>query len=160
MKGLSQLINQRPWMNDVSMKLLAGPLPVAAPLVMFIVVLLLGIAMKSLPVGTAYAVWVGVGAVGTVVLGMVLATALVIGLIALGLPGWSMRSGREWRPAAIVQLLSTELQRIYRERDVMQRLAPLGYEPAVSGSSELATVLAADLKKWERLVREVGIHAE
>ncbi|WP_027369373.1 quaternary ammonium compound efflux SMR transporter SugE [Desulfovermiculus halophilus] len=33
---------------------------------------LLGLAMKSLPVGTAYAVWVGVGAVGTVVLGIVL----------------------------------------------------------------------------------------
>ncbi|ALN92249.1 MULTISPECIES: quaternary ammonium compound efflux SMR transporter SugE [Lysobacter] len=33
---------------------------------------LLGVAMKSLPVGTAYAVWVGVGAVGTVILGMVL----------------------------------------------------------------------------------------
>lgn len=33
---------------------------------------LLGIAMKSLPVGTAYAVWVGVGAVGTVLLGIVL----------------------------------------------------------------------------------------
>ena len=33
---------------------------------------LLGIAMKSLPVGTAYTVWVGVGAVGTAVLGIVL----------------------------------------------------------------------------------------
>jgi len=33
---------------------------------------LLGIAMKSLPVGTAYAVWVGVGAVGTVVMGIAL----------------------------------------------------------------------------------------
>jgi quaternary ammonium compound-resistance protein SugE len=33
---------------------------------------LLGVAMKSLPVGTAYAVWVGVGAVGTVLLGVVL----------------------------------------------------------------------------------------
>ena len=33
---------------------------------------LLGIAMKSLPVGTAYAIWVGVGAVGTVLLGIVL----------------------------------------------------------------------------------------
>jgi quaternary ammonium compound-resistance protein SugE len=33
---------------------------------------LLGIAMKSLPVGTAYSVWVGVGAVGTVILGVVL----------------------------------------------------------------------------------------
>lgn len=33
---------------------------------------LLGMAMKSLPVGTAYAVWVGVGAVGTVIFGIVL----------------------------------------------------------------------------------------
>lgn len=33
---------------------------------------LLGIAMKSLPVGTAYSVWVGVGAVGTVILGIIL----------------------------------------------------------------------------------------
>lgn len=33
---------------------------------------LLGIAMKGLPVGTAYSIWVGVGAVGTVILGVVL----------------------------------------------------------------------------------------
>ena len=39
---------------------------------MIISVVLLGIAMKSLPVGTAYSVWVGVGAVGTVALGIVL----------------------------------------------------------------------------------------
>mgnify|MGYP006147323249 CR=1 FL=1 len=31
-------------------------------------VVLLGIAMKSLPVGTAYAVWMGIGAAGTVIL--------------------------------------------------------------------------------------------
>lgn len=33
---------------------------------------LLGLAMKSLPVGTAYSVWVGIGAVGTVILGVFL----------------------------------------------------------------------------------------
>ena len=33
---------------------------------------LLGLAVRTLPVGTAYAVWVGVGAVGTVILGIVL----------------------------------------------------------------------------------------
>ena len=41
-------------------------------LAMVISVVLLGIAMKTLPVGTAYAVWVGIGAVGTAILGMVL----------------------------------------------------------------------------------------
>lgn len=33
---------------------------------------LLGVAMKGLPVGTAYSIWVGVGAVGTVILGIAL----------------------------------------------------------------------------------------
>jgi quaternary ammonium compound-resistance protein SugE len=54
----------------------------------------LGIAMKSLPLGTAYAIWVGVGAVGTVILGIVLfdepANALRVGsvlLIVAGLVG-------------------------------------------------------------------------
>ena len=45
---------------------------VGTGLAMLISVWLLGIAMKSLPVGTAYAVWVGVGAVGTAILGIVL----------------------------------------------------------------------------------------
>ncbi len=57
-------------------------------------VVLLGIAMKSLPVGTSYAVWVGVGAVGTAILGIVLfgepATAgriISLGLILAGIIG-------------------------------------------------------------------------
>ncbi len=39
---------------------------------MILSMFLLAIAMRSLPVGTAYAVWVGIGAVGTVILGIVL----------------------------------------------------------------------------------------
>ncbi|MCW5609262.1 MAG: quaternary ammonium compound efflux SMR transporter SugE [Rubrivivax sp.] len=35
-------------------------------------VVLLALAMKTLPVGTSYAVWVGIGAVGTAILGIVL----------------------------------------------------------------------------------------
>lgn len=41
-------------------------------LAMIISLSLLGLAMKGLPVGTAYSIWVGVGAVGTVVLGIIL----------------------------------------------------------------------------------------
>ncbi|MDB5096144.1 MAG: molecular chaperone, partial [Cyanobacteria bacterium RYN_339] len=33
---------------------------------------LLGVALRSLPIGTAYAVWTGIGAVGTAILGVVL----------------------------------------------------------------------------------------
>lgn len=63
-------------------------------------VLLLGAAMRSLPVGTAYAVWVGVGAVGTAVLGMVLfgeaasmARLASLGLIVAGIVGLKLASG-------------------------------------------------------------------
>ena len=45
---------------------------IGTALAMIVSLELLGIAMKSLPVGTAYAVWVGIGAVGTVILGIVL----------------------------------------------------------------------------------------
>jgi len=45
---------------------------VGTVLAMVISLGLLGIAMKSLPVGTAYAVWVGVGAIGTAILGIAL----------------------------------------------------------------------------------------
>lgn len=51
----------------------------------------LGLAMKTLPVGTAYAIWTGIGAVGTVILGIVLfaepATALRLACVALILSG-------------------------------------------------------------------------
>lgn len=41
-------------------------------LAMVLSVWLLGIAMKSLPIGTAYAVWVGIGAIGTAICGIIL----------------------------------------------------------------------------------------
>ena len=60
---------------------------------------LLGLAMKTLPVGTSYAVWVGVGAVGTAILGIVLlgepATAgrlISLGLIVAGIVGLKLAS--------------------------------------------------------------------
>ena len=62
-------------------------------------VVLLGLAMRSLPVGTAYAVWTGIGAVGTVILGIVLfaepATAArlaCVGLIVAGILGLKLTS--------------------------------------------------------------------
>lgn len=67
---------------------------VATGAAMVISVVLLGWAMRSLPVGTAYAVWTGIGAVGTVILGIVLfhepATAarlLCVAMILAGIVG-------------------------------------------------------------------------
>src|SRR5438874_8886843 len=61
---------------------------------MILSIVLLGLALKTLPVGTAYAVWTGIGAVGTATLGIYLfaepATAarlMSMGLIVAGIIG-------------------------------------------------------------------------
>ncbi|MBB4572954.1 quaternary ammonium compound efflux SMR transporter SugE [Rhizobium lentis] len=47
------------------------PLPTALTMFSMVVsVVLLGLAVKYLPIGTAYAVWTGIGTVGTVLLGI------------------------------------------------------------------------------------------
>ncbi|AJC79479.1 quaternary ammonium compound-resistance protein SugE [Rhizobium etli bv. phaseoli str. IE4803] len=47
------------------------PLPTALTVTSMVVsVVLLGLAVKHLPIGTAYAVWTGIGTVGTVLLGI------------------------------------------------------------------------------------------
>ena len=63
-------------------------------------VALLGIALRSLPLGTAYAVWTGIGTVGTVLFGIVVlgepATAARLGCIALivgGILGLKLLTG-------------------------------------------------------------------
>ena len=38
---------------------------------------LLGLALRTLPLGTAYAVWTGIGTVGTAVLGMILFSGVI-----------------------------------------------------------------------------------
>jgi quaternary ammonium compound-resistance protein SugE len=61
---------------------------------MLVSIVLLGIALKTLPVGTGYAVWTGIGAVGTAILGIFLfgeSTDIMrlasIGLIVAGIIG-------------------------------------------------------------------------
>lgn len=66
---------------------------------MIISLALLGLALKTLPVGTGYAVWTGVGAVGTAILGIVLLGESMepmrlasIGLIVAGIVGLKLAS--------------------------------------------------------------------
>ncbi len=68
------------------------PLPTILTVAAMVVsVVLLGLAIRSLPVGTAYAIWTGIGTVGTVILGIVLfaepASALRLGCIAMIVAG-------------------------------------------------------------------------
>lgn len=60
---------------------------------------LLGLAVRDLPIGTAYAIWTGIGTAGAVILGMMLfgdpatiARLLCIGLILAGIAGLKLTS--------------------------------------------------------------------
>jgi quaternary ammonium compound-resistance protein SugE len=82
----------------VALKYAAGfsrPGPSAVAIVVMIAsFVLLSLALRSLPLGTAYAVWTGIGAIGTAILGIVLfhepaqgMRLLCIGLIVVGVIG-------------------------------------------------------------------------
>lgn len=76
------------------------PVPTVLTVVSMVAsVVLLGLAMRDLPVGTAYAVWTGIGTVGTAILGIVLmgdsAAAMrlaCLGLIVVGIAGLKLLS--------------------------------------------------------------------
>ncbi|MGE0558137.1 MAG: quaternary ammonium compound efflux SMR transporter SugE [Burkholderiales bacterium] len=77
------------------------PLPSAITIAAMIgSVWLLALALKSIPVGTGYAVWTGIGVIGTAILGIVLfsepatlARIACIGLIVAGIFGLKLVSG-------------------------------------------------------------------
>ena len=76
------------------------PIPTLLTLISIIASMaLLGLSLKTLPVGTAYAIWTGIGTIGTAVLGIVLlgeAATLgrlaCIGLIVAGIVGLKLVS--------------------------------------------------------------------
>ncbi len=77
-------------------RLLPSVLTVGA---MIVSITMLGLAVKSLPIGTAYAIWTGIGAAGTAILGMTLlgepfsaAKLGCVGLIVAGIAGLKLAS--------------------------------------------------------------------
>jgi quaternary ammonium compound-resistance protein SugE len=69
---------------------------------MLVSIVLLAFATKQLPLGTAYAVWTGIGAVGAVIFGIVLfgesaqpLRLVCVGLIVLGILGLKLTSASE-----------------------------------------------------------------
>jgi len=63
-------------------------------------IVLLAMAVKTLPIGTAYAIWTGIGAVGAVLLGIVLfgdsaspLRLVCVALVVLGMVGLKLTSG-------------------------------------------------------------------
>jgi len=80
---------------------LSKPVPAIGTVVALVISMgLLALAVRTLPIGTAYAVWTGIGAVGTASFGILLfdepaslLRVLFIGLIVVGIVGLHLVSG-------------------------------------------------------------------
>ncbi|MHB1167813.1 MAG: quaternary ammonium compound efflux SMR transporter SugE [Longimicrobiales bacterium] len=130
---------------------------------------LLGLALRTLPLGTAYAVWTGIGTVGTAILGIVLfrepatvARLVCIALILTGILGLRFVTAQE--PAEDVRVDEERLDRMAERnaqdqiilvtgstdglgREVARRLAAQGAHVIVHGRNR---------ERGEALVREIS----
>lgn len=69
---------------------------------------------------------------------------------------WSGLFAPKGTPAAIVNQLSTEVQRILRLPDVREKLAALGAEPVGSTQAEFAVHVKREIDKWAQVVKTSG----
>jgi tripartite-type tricarboxylate transporter receptor subunit TctC len=82
-----------------------------------------------------------------------------------GVPGFEAQS---WfglvapakTPAAIVEKLSGETQRILKLADIRERIAGLGATPVGSTPQEFAAFIASEFTKWAKVIREAGVTVE
>ena len=63
-------------------------------------------------------------------------------------------------PPDIVNRINTEMQRVFKLPDVVDKLKALGLEPWISTPEELARYQASEMIKWAKVVKESGAKAE
>lgn len=85
--------------------------------------------------------------------------------IAESVPGFEARTwwsvtGPAGLPPAILKRLNMEIVGILKQPEAAQRLSAEGAEPWPLGSAAFTQVLHAELEKWTRVAREIGIRAE
>jgi len=73
---------------------------------------------------------------------------------------WFSLSGPPGMPAEIVTRLNAEVRRILHLPDVRERLRPEGIEPGDLDPQQFAAYMAAEVKRWEPIVRKSGAKAD
>lgn len=82
------------------------------------------------------------------------------GLAGYDLTGWFAVFMPARTPPAVAANLSTVLQRVLREPELVTFLRGIGVEPQPSTPAELARRVQVDTEKWGRLVKQAGIEPE
>jgi tripartite-type tricarboxylate transporter receptor subunit TctC len=74
--------------------------------------------------------------------------------------GWYGVLGPARMPKAVVATLNSELVRMLQDPVMREMLSREGADPLTSSPEEFARTIAADIKKWEKVVKTVGIKVE
>ena len=82
-----------------------------------------------------------------------------------GVPGFNVVS---WNgvhvpsktPPAVIEKLNAEILRALKQKDVLDRMLSLGYEPAGTSPQEFDVLVRADIARWAKVIRESDIHAD
>jgi tripartite-type tricarboxylate transporter receptor subunit TctC len=73
--------------------------------------------------------------------------------------GWTALAGPKGMPPAVVDLLARETAKVMARPDVVQRLAKMGLGAVSTSSSEAQRVLATEVARWQKLVKDENITA-
>jgi tripartite-type tricarboxylate transporter receptor subunit TctC len=82
-----------------------------------------------------------------------------------GFPGvqigaWVALMGPKNMPADIARLLNQHCQEILRMPDIVERMKTISMVPEIGSPEQMATLAASDYDRYQKLVKEFGIHAE
>lgn len=83
-----------------------------------------------------------------------------LGLAGFEANGWFATFVAAGTPRPIVDRLSAEVRRIVATPELSGRLASMGLRPVGGTPEELASVMARDMPRWARIVKEAGIRLE
>ena len=78
----------------------------------------------------------------------------------INLPGWGGMFLPAGTPVSIVDKYVQEIRRIVAMPDIQAKIYDMGFEPVGNSNSEFAQVIASDMQKWAKIVRENNIKLE
>ena len=89
-----------------------------------------------------------------------LPTVAETGIRGFSVDNWYAIVGPAGMPPEVVSRLSEEIRRALEAPAMRDRMSSLGFVTAYGGPDELRSVIAADLDKWGKIIREIGVTAE
>lgn len=73
---------------------------------------------------------------------------------------WYMLLAPAGTPAAIVNKLNAEIDRLEQTREIVDRMATLGFDPYRTTPAQTLQIIKSDIDKWTKVIREAGVKVD